>query len=477
MTQRYYKMRKQEKLGQFGRFRDIPSSTFSSNFVEPAAGQFSFPTFIDTAGTTNGISNQFVPITDTPFIPNPINDIRPGRPAFVPPTPITPEFAPPSISPAELQRLIDEGVNEKLKKINQQTNLGIGVFTTLDPANDIVTTENELVTAGVWSDSISSLTTFFSSSVQTESQRRYYLDVYQKNPLATGAAVQFAVAYGHAAGSGSDSQGQLNDSATKAVYSQYRSLLLAPNDTRFTTLSGSTDSIYVINFKRSRLRERLDPGNFELPITSIATRAVNATGSVTLGTKVITLIDDSATASATIGESGKVYNIVSGSISTGIHNQSAPHYYGLAYPDHGVLIIDGNRLDQELSFKTQISSSVECNNHFALFHAISGSSLLTNPVNNDPFGFLARNSEKITSKHFFVRIKNGQYNFSNNPTYVTGSIGQIYEPSFRNGDPKSYVTTVGLYNDRQELLAIAKLSKPLLKSFNREALIRVKLDF
>jgi hypothetical protein len=246
MTQRYYKMRKQEKLGQRGRFRDIPPTTFSSNFFEPQADQFALPTFIDTTGATN----QFVPITNEPFIPNPINDIRPGRP-FIEPTPMP--IAPPSISPGELQRLIDEGVNEKLKKINQQTNLGIGVFTTLDPANDIVTTENELVTAGVWSDSISSLTTFFSSSVQTESQRRYYLDVYQKNPLATGAAVQFAVAYGHAAGSGSDSQGQLNDSATKAVYSQYRSLLLAPNDTRFTTLSGSTDSIYVINFKERDL--------------------------------------------------------------------------------------------------------------------------------------------------------------------------------------------------------------------------------
>ena len=44
-------------------------------------------------------------------------------------------------------------------------------------------------------------------------------------------------------------------------------------------------------------------------------------------------------------------------------------------------------------------------------------------------------------------------------------------------DPKVYVTTVGLYNDNNELLAVAKLSKPLLKSFSREAIIKVKLDF
>jgi len=44
-------------------------------------------------------------------------------------------------------------------------------------------------------------------------------------------------------------------------------------------------------------------------------------------------------------------------------------------------------------------------------------------------------------------------------------------------DPKVYITTVGLYNDDNELLAIAKLSKPILKSKSREALIKVKLDF
>jgi hypothetical protein len=56
------------------------------------------------------------------------------------------------------------------------------------------------------------------------------------------------------------------------------------------------------------------------------------------------------------------------------------------------------------------------------------------------------------------------------------NIGQLAQNSFVN-DPKVYITTVGLYNDQRELLAVAKLSKPLLKSFSKEALIRVKLDF
>ena len=72
-------------------------------------------------------------------------------------------------------------------------------------------------------------------------------------------------------------------------------------------------------------------------------------------------------------------------------------------------------------------------------------------------------------------MKNAEYNFSNNPTFVTGS-GTLYNAGMV-GDPKVYISTVGLYNEENELVATAKLSKPLQKSFSREATIRVKLDY
>ena len=381
----------------------------------------------------------------------------------------------------QVQQLAQQLANQIIAEREQSQILARNgrTYTKFDPVNDIIGNQTETVTAGLWSDNVASLETFFTSSTQTTTQRRYYVDVLHKAPAETGSAVQFSLAFGHALGSGSDSQGQLNDSPSKAIYSQYRQLLLNPTDTRFTTAgSGSTDYVYVINFKRNRLKERLDAGNWELPLRTISgSRPTNATGSIVVsGSKIITLIDDSSISSATIGDSGKVYNIVSGSINSGVFNSTAPIYYGLAYPDYGTLILDGKMLDQQLRFQTNTGSSSEGNNHFALFHSISGSALITNPATSDPYGFLARNSEKVTSTHYFVRVKNAEYNFSNNPSYVTGSVGQLAQSTFIS-DPKTYITTVGLYNDRQELLAVAKLSKPLLKSFQREALIRVKLDF
>ena len=90
--------------------------------------------------------------------------------------------------------------------------------------------------------------------------------------------------------------------------------------------------------------------------------------------------------------------------------------------------------------------------------------------------FTARNAEQVYATHYFIRLKNAEYNFSNNPSFTSGSQGEFSHATMYK-DPKVYITTVGLYNDNNELLAVAKLSKPLLKSFTREALVRVKLEF
>lgn len=438
-------------------------------------------------------ANRIAPAPIRPQIsPAPIRpqiSPAPANTGVVPPKPVVstmPAQQVSGMSQAALNEQINAAAQILARQIADQANVSQNLgragrtYTNFDTVNDIISKQTEIVSATVWSTGAAGLGTMFTSSAQTTDQRRYYVDILNATPSDSTSATQFSIAYGHALGSGSQSVGQLNDSPSRAIYGQYRQLLLSPEDTRFTTEgSGSTDSIYVINFKRSLLKERLDPGNFELPLATMtnATDITNKTGSLTASGSVITLIDDSSEASAKIGESGRVYSIVSGSINGGIYKVGGKSvYYGLAYPDYGTLILDGKMLDQQLNFRTNTGSSSEGNNHFSLFHSISGSGVQTNPLTADKYVFLARNTEKITSTHFFVRIKNAEYNFSNNPSYVTGSVGQIREKSFID-DPKTYVTTIGLYNNRLELLAVAKLSKPLLKSFQREALIRVKLDF
>ena len=104
---------------------------------------------------------------------------------------------------------------------------------------------------------------------------------------------------------------------------------------------------------------------------------------------------------------------------------------------------------------------------------ITGSS---NPAGTSTPYFAARREEVITSQHYFCRIPNKEFNFSSNPSFATASDGSFTQSTFFK-NPKTFITQVGLYNDAGELLAVAKLSKPLLKSYSREAIIKVKLDF
>jgi hypothetical protein len=373
------------------------------------------------------------------------------------------------------QQIAIETIRQQLLQ-NQQASSG-RIFTRFDLASDIIDNQKTIVTNGLFSGNAASLTVAYTSSLQTSSSKTYYYDVW--NGTDSLAESQFSVAYGHKLGSGSSAQGTLNDSPTRAIYSQYRLLLLNPEDSTFTFGNGqNSNSIYAINLNRARIKDKLDPGNWQLSLTNLsgsfyANNVHTGSNVKVAGDVTVSLIDDSGqTQQTNLTTAGRVFNIVSGSITSGIYNAANPVYYGLAYPDMGVLVLNANVLDTSMSFNTVTGSNIAGDNAWKLFTSVSGAMSLNSSTN----AFQARNEETVTSTHYFVRIKNGEYNFSNNPTFVTGSVGEFAQPTFI-GDPKVYITTIGLYNNRQELLAVAKLSKPIQKSFNNEALIKIKLDY
>jgi hypothetical protein len=318
-------------------------------------------------------------------------------------------------------------------------------------AEDIIPGDVQTVSSTVWSGNVNPLTTFFTSS--NSSSWEYYVPVYNANPTTNDSAeIQFSVAFGNRFGSGSlgDSTVVDNSYATpsRAVYSQFRNLLLPPTDNVFTLYNASNvaenaDSIYVVTVNRARFKSKLDPGNWELR----------------LGTK--RFIDGSGAGDdPNINEAGRVFKIYSG--SGGV--TSSAKQYGLFYPDLGVLLFSASALT-EAGGTTNVSSNAFATNSIAFVRSMSASAYLA-----------ARTEEKVTSNHYFVRVTNQQFNFSNNPTFTTGSYGQFrWSAMLRN--PQVYITTIGLYDDYNRLLAVAKLSRPLLKSFNREALIKVKIDY
>lgn len=315
---------------------------------------------------------------------------------------------------------------------------------------------------------------------------QYYTNVYAED------TEYFAVAYGDYVNSGSSYYNcdsinpgdQVLTNETKIIYSQYKNILLQPGDDLFSFASGSVstpqdgESIFVMNFSADKMKDQIDPGQLQ----------INFNGS----RGEYSYIDDSIV----VNKQQNVYNMISGSVINGVptpylKNGSVVYEgIGLFYPSNGVVIFNAINLEKRVGI-TQ--------NDALLNRAVLGS----NCNNNPPFEFqnnwriwsrdfynrlkqstrsmAVRKSEFVPSTNYFVRVKNKEFNYTNNPTFVSDGVDGltkgtiIYQDLINN--PRTYITGVGLYNSDNELLAVGKLSRPVQKSFDSELLIKVRIDF
>ena len=362
----------------------------------------------------------------------------------------------------------------------------------LNEQNDIVRETDQSVSSGIWSEGASTLSSFFTSSVQSGSNGAYYMQIFNKDVSDASSAKQFSILYGHKGGSGSlGKPGVTGNRETATVYGQMLNLTQPPETELFTfdsTNAATQQHIFALSFDRARMREKVDPGNWEIKLGNSGSGAGH----------FVRLIDDSSTNSSYVNSAGVTeYNVVSGSIQGGSTTiafsaadmDDATGSYGKFYPDLGLVILNAHALS--LSQLGSTGGDAENNANTA---GVSGPLLSLNTGSNEllPVGsssvsrlyaafeftgsFQARREEAVSSTHYFCRVGNSEFNSSTNPTYVSSS-GDIKIESFKN-DPKTYITTIALYGeDTAEPLAIAKLSQPILKSRSREALIKVKLDF
>ena len=126
---------------------------------------------------------------------------------------------------------------------------------------------------------------------------------------------------------------------------------------------------------------------------------------------------------------------------------------------------------------SQLSSSAYVNSSNEDIEALlTGSTIETSAdaLRHRIYNLQFNNTVELNSSVYFCRINHNEFNHSTNPTYLNGSKIRVKTQS--SDLPVSYITTVGLYNDNNELLATAKLSEPLKKTSDTEFTIRVRLD-
>lgn len=344
----------------------------------------------------------------------------------------------------------------------------IATFSPINSEDLIISNEN--VTSTVWENNQPTLTAFFTSSVQVASSTgQFYYNVYG-SAEATGS-VQFAIAYCDADGSGSLLYNPNVDglSPTRTNYGQYRNLILGDEESSFVFGNQSSSYFYAIPIERSGFKEELLPGVMSLAISG--------------STQTLYLTDDSRQGGAAVfTEAGRIYNLVSGSagnVDTSVNENGwslSSGSYGWFLPDIGTLLLNGEALDGRfidggVDLDTNRTTNSQQNNPAKLFADLNKGGLAASPA-----GWILNSQENLSSDFIFCRARSQNFNYSTNPSFISGSDGAVLYNSFIN-DPQVYITTVGLYNNDQELVAVAKLSRPLLKDFTKELLVRIKLDF
>jgi len=337
----------------------------------------------------------------------------------------------------------------------------VSSFKNFDEEDIVESDVAKAITSALWSNNASTLTTQYVSSAQTSSAvGAYQYEVYAENPASNDAAtVQYNIAFGHSDGSGSvtaSGASSADKTPSKAVYTAFANQLLAAGDDLFTINDIDAKAMIFICVQRDRFKEKVNPNGWELHIKNGSSEGLK-------------LIDDSAQQPEGSVNGNRVYNIVSGTLAAG--PKAGIGNLGLFYPDLGILAIN-HSASTALGDNSILGSATYPSNA-----SVDYVDKIWNAINAATYGrnFQGRAEEDISSTHYFVRVKNSEYNYSNNPTF-SNTVGQLQNSSMV-GDPTSYITTVGLYNDENELVATAKLSKPLAKTFAREATIRVKLDY
>ena len=224
-----------------------------------------------------------------------------------------------------------------------------------------------------------------------------------------------------------------------------------------TTTTDKIEDAIFLNFSRLLTKDEIKKGSFSMIVGEdpVFTTPMD---------DLITITDSAAATNYRANSPAGEYGFLkSGSTTVGLLYYQA----GIAMLTSSVFSPDAQIMNNSTSSAADVLCSASIDN-FA-----DGA---RNRIQNISFN----NTTELNSSIYFCRAGNGEFNYSSNPTYLSGSKIRVKTDPGSNelaAHPISYVTTVGLYSPDNELLAVAKLSEPLKKTPFNELILRVRLDY
>jgi hypothetical protein len=300
-----------------------------------------------------------------------------------------------------------------------------------------------------------------------------FQSVYDYPYLSSSANHVFDITVGVGAGSALS----VSNQATKKlnIYNQMAQVLVGYDytgsiqkfDEDGDILAGGNkinDAIFL-NFARLLTKDEIKKGSFAL------TLGVDSVYANAMDDRILiqdTSGSDGYLVNSPVGEYGVLY----ATDDTNTPLASDDVKCGLIFYQAGICVLTSSVFQGLLSSPCAMDSAGEDMEAILTGSAISSSA---DSLRHRMYNLQFNNTVELNSSVYFCRINHNEFNYSTNPTYLSGS--KIRVKTQASDLPVSYITTIGLYNDNSELLATAKLSEPLKKTSDTEFTIRVRLDY
>lgn len=295
------------------------------------------------------------------------------------------------------------------------------------------------------------------------------------------------------------------------IYRQYAQLLKGNADSFFTapfSNPGATDTIdeaLFINFKRLFVRDGLKRETFAMKFYQSASNA-----DVTNKNNLFATGLDPASGSAIFTDVGSSTSIENSETGGGVGNlvdaSNTSRTVGLVFYNQGIVVLD---LKKVVSASQHMSGVISAMSNTTDADASAGQTVMGSASGNPSAKFIPdfvtsgsiddivnhiatsrfssgslttmtfQNNTIINSTIAYCRATADEFNYSTNPTYTDTDGRLVVIDQGQEGAQKSFsfITSIGLFDANDELLAVAKLSRPVEKNDEKDLTFNVRLDF
>lgn len=278
----------------------------------------------------------------------------------------------------------------------------------------------------------------------------YFQTIYDAAPSSALSTPLFDVTYGEATGSAYNVASTTTSSQTEKVkiYRQIAALLLGDADGQFTIGSVNKREAIFILFKRNLLKDEMKKGTVSLVINSQAPAQYTASDA---------------------GAASTFKQTVGGDYAPLKYNGTGSEV-GQVWYQAGIIVLNPDQAWGAIPLWSGSKTLINLQSSGTINQIVDG-------FRTHVESMQMNNQTNLQSSVYFCRAYNNEFNYSSNPTYIDPD-GLIRVTSGSNVlTAQTYITTVGLYDENDNLLAVGKTNKPVLKSPQTEAVFRLRLDY